>query len=224
MDAHVLRQDAPSRLCYTGTVLRARTDGFGGSRTPQQFGAELFGFAGASADIEMIRLMLNTARLAGLNDEQLILDLGHVGVFQGLCAVAKLSEVQQGQVFSAMQLGSQPDMQQALNDAHCTPALYSAFMSLHTLCGGVDVIERARCDLLTDELSQLISSGSDNFIESALQTLVAVLEAVKRTHPNTGAWWSLRCHRESLWPQPPSHRFQWRLNTVSALGRRCTVR
>jgi len=184
LDAHVLRQNAPTRLCYTGTVLRARTDGFGGSRTPQQFGAELFGSAGVAADIEMIRLMLGTARLAGLKDEQLILDLGHVGVFQGLCAVAGLNDLQQEQVFKAMQLASLPDMQQALEAANCAPELNRAFVSLLELCGGVDTLNLARTRLLTQELRGLISPSSDNFIESALQTLENVVAAVQLTHPN----------------------------------------
>ncbi|MGB5775065.1 MAG: ATP phosphoribosyltransferase regulatory subunit, partial [Sedimenticolaceae bacterium] len=43
IDAHRLRHEAPTRLCYIGSVLRTRSDGFSGSRSPLQIGAELYG-------------------------------------------------------------------------------------------------------------------------------------------------------------------------------------
>ena len=54
IDAHPLQRDAPTRLCYMGTVLHTRTDGFGGSRSPLQVGAELFGHAGIESDVEIL--------------------------------------------------------------------------------------------------------------------------------------------------------------------------
>jgi len=60
IDAHPLRRDAPTRLCYMGSVLRTRADGFGGSRSPMQIGAELFGHAGIESDTEVLELMLMT--------------------------------------------------------------------------------------------------------------------------------------------------------------------
>ncbi len=172
MDAHVLRSDAPSRLCYTGTVLRARTDGFGGSRTPQQFGAELFGYAGVDADIEIIRLMLDTAQLAGLNNEDLVLDLGHVGVYQSLCKAAQFDAAQQDAVYTAMTRGSLPDMQAALKAAQCKGDVSDAFNALLELQGDVSVIDRAKR-----------WAGSADGIEAALQTLSDVVNAVQHSHP-----------------------------------------
>lgn len=172
IDAHALRTDAPSRLCYTGTVLRARTDGFGGSRTPQQFGAELFGHAGAAADIEIIQLMLDTAQLAGLGNDELVLDLGHVGVYQSLCQAAKFDASQQEAVYSAMTRGSLPDMQEALTAANCSSAIANAFSALLELQGDVSVIARAQ---------ELV--GTAEGIDTALQTLSDVVNAVKKSHP-----------------------------------------
>ncbi len=42
IDAHLLKRAGPVRLCYMGTVLRTRADGFGGSRSPYQAGVELY--------------------------------------------------------------------------------------------------------------------------------------------------------------------------------------
>ena len=39
IDAHQLNRETPTRLCYMGTVLHTRNDGFAGSRSPLQVGA-----------------------------------------------------------------------------------------------------------------------------------------------------------------------------------------
>jgi len=65
IDAHQLRRDCPTRLCYLGTVLNSRSDGFGGSRSPLQIGAELYGHSGIEADLEVLCLMLESLERAG---------------------------------------------------------------------------------------------------------------------------------------------------------------
>ena len=58
IDAHMLKRDAPARLCYLGTVLRTRPGGRDLTRSPLQLGAELYGHAGVDSDVEVICLML----------------------------------------------------------------------------------------------------------------------------------------------------------------------
>ena len=62
IDAHHLSKgdvEAPvNRLCYIGTVLRTRSEQQGGSRSPVQDGAELFGHDGIDSDYEIISLMI----------------------------------------------------------------------------------------------------------------------------------------------------------------------
>ncbi len=65
IDAHPLRRDAPTRLCYMGSVLHTRADGFGGSRSPMQVGAELFGHAGIESDAEILEPGAGNAGPAG---------------------------------------------------------------------------------------------------------------------------------------------------------------
>jgi ATP phosphoribosyltransferase regulatory subunit len=88
IDAHHLCCDAPTRLCYLGTVLHTRSDGFAGTRSPLQIGAELYGHQGVESDIEILRLMMQTMALAGV--KEVYLDLGHVGIFKGLAQQAGL--------------------------------------------------------------------------------------------------------------------------------------
>jgi len=174
IDAHALRTNAPSRLCYTGTVLRARTDGFGGSRTPLQFGAELFGHAGATADIEIIQLMLDTARLAGLSNEDLVLDLGHVGVYQSLCRSSKFEAPEQEAVYTAMTRGSLPDLKAALDAAKCSDEYAKAFIALLELPRDESVIPLLQAN---DVLVPL------DGVDAALSTLSDVVTAIKQSHP-----------------------------------------
>jgi ATP phosphoribosyltransferase regulatory subunit len=67
IDAHQLRSDLPTRLCYLGTVLHTRTDGFAGTRSPMQIGAEIYGHDGAESDVEILRLMVATLVTAGID-------------------------------------------------------------------------------------------------------------------------------------------------------------
>ena len=56
MDAHNLKHEWPTRLCYVGTILHTRGDPLEKTRSPMQIGAELYGHAGKESDIEVIRL------------------------------------------------------------------------------------------------------------------------------------------------------------------------
>ncbi len=173
MDAHALNRDWPNRLFYIGTVVRARTDGFGGSRSPQQFGAELFGHAGPEADIEIIRLMLRTLELAGVAAANLTLDLGHVGVYRGLVAQAALNEHQEGGLFRAFQRGSVPDIDVLLGKLPATTPAVTELRALPGLQGDPVIIDTARHQL----------RGATADVHAALDTLATVVEALRKSHP-----------------------------------------
>ena len=89
IDAHYLKREAPTRLCYLGSVLKSRPGPFSGSREPLQLGAELFGYRGAEGDAEVVELALATLDRAGVGG--LFVDLGHVGPFRALICEANLS-------------------------------------------------------------------------------------------------------------------------------------
>jgi ATP phosphoribosyltransferase regulatory subunit len=113
IDAHQWRTPGPTRLCYLGTVLKTRSDNFGGSRAPLQIGAELFGHSGVESDFEIISLMLEMLARAGI--KHLHLDLGHVGIFRGLAAQAGLDDGQEQALFEALQRKALPEIGQLLD-------------------------------------------------------------------------------------------------------------
>jgi ATP phosphoribosyltransferase regulatory subunit len=141
IDAHQLRRDEPTRLCYLGTVLHARSDGFGGSRAPLQLGAELYGHSGVESELEIICLLLETLRRAGI--EQPYLDLGHVGIFRALAHEAGLTERQELELFDALQRKAVPEIELLLAGMQAPPPVAQMLTAMAELSGD-DALERGR--------------------------------------------------------------------------------
>jgi ATP phosphoribosyltransferase regulatory subunit len=142
IDAHYLKRDWPVRLCYVGSVLRTRPDAFAGSRELLQLGAELFGHPGPESDVEIVRLMLATLAAAGLRG--LHVDLGHVGVFRGLSAEARLPETLENELFEAMQRKARSQVDSLLAASGIQESYKSMLAALVDLNGGPETPARAR--------------------------------------------------------------------------------
>ena len=170
IDAHPLRRDAPSRLCYVGTVLRTRPDGQGGSRSPLQVGAELYGHAGPESDVEILSLVIET--LAAMDVPDVHMDLGHVGIFRGLARDAGLDAEQENELFDALQRKATVEISEMLDgtvaDADCRRRL----AGLAGLNGGSEVMDQAR-ELL---------AGAGNGVPEALDDLEAIASRLRARH------------------------------------------
>jgi ATP phosphoribosyltransferase regulatory subunit len=141
IDAHHIGCETPTRLCYLGTVLHTRADGFDGSRSPLQIGAELYGHGGVESDIEILRLMMETLALAGVGD--LYLDLGHVGIFKGLARQAGLDGRQETALFDALQRKARAEIEQLLADFGIGSPVAGMLSQLSELSGD-DALTRAQ--------------------------------------------------------------------------------
>jgi len=106
IDAHCLRHQGVTRLCYADAVLHTRPAHLLTNRCPIQIGCELFGESSLSADVEIISLMLDTLELSGL--EKIHVDLAHVGIYRGLIAESGLDEDTERAVFDALRRKSIP--------------------------------------------------------------------------------------------------------------------
>lgn len=140
MDAHQLRREAPTRLCYLGTVLHTRANGFAGTRSPFQIGAEIYGHGGIESELEILRLILLTLRTAGI--ATCYLDLGHVGVFRGLARQAGLDGRQEHALFDALQRKAVPEIEEQVAALGVAPALAEMLVALAEL-NGDDALARA---------------------------------------------------------------------------------
>ncbi|MCU7852438.1 MAG: ATP phosphoribosyltransferase regulatory subunit [Candidatus Thiodiazotropha sp. (ex Monitilora ramsayi)] len=166
IDAHHLCCDAPTRLCYLGTVLHTRSDGLAGTRSPLQIGAELYGHKGVESDIEILRLMMQTLEKAGVRD--VYLDLGHVGIFKGLARQAELNSEQESALFDALQRKAAPEIEQLLRSFDIDSSLTPMFSQLAELSGD-DALERAE-DVL---------AGASAHVKQALAYLREMAEQIK---------------------------------------------
>jgi ATP phosphoribosyltransferase regulatory subunit len=162
IDAHPLRRDSASRLCYLGTVLHTRPDGFAGSRSPLQVGAELFGHAGVESDVEILSLVLESLSLLEIPNAHV--DLGHVGIFRALAAEAGLSKVRENDLCAALQRKAVPEIEAMLADWELDTAQRNRLAALAELNGGPEVLEEAR---------RALAGASDTVIE-ALDNLCAI--------------------------------------------------
>jgi len=133
IDAHHIRSDAPTRLCYLGTVLHTRSDGFAGTRSPLQIGAELYGHAGVESDIEILCLMMQTLEKTGV--QNVYLDLGHVGILKGLARQAGLNLAQESAIFDALQRKAIPEVGELLDSFDIKPEVAEMLKGLGELNG-----------------------------------------------------------------------------------------
>lgn len=144
IDAHHLRRDTPTRLCYLGTVLHTRTDGFAGSRSPLQIGAEIYGHDGAESDVEVLRLLVKTLETAGI--ESPYLDLGHVGIYRGLIRQAGIGRDAELRLFDALQRKAVSEIESIIEAAGVAGPAGAMLLSLVEL-NGEDALVRARSAL-----------------------------------------------------------------------------
>lgn len=142
IDAHQLNQNTPTRLCYIGTVLHTRTDGFAGSRSPLQVGAELYGHAGIESDVEVINLMLETLSLSAVNAP--FIDLGHVGIYRELVKQAGLNEEQEATLFDSLQRKANTEITAYLKEWKLDKKIASAIAALTNLNGDAAVLAKAK--------------------------------------------------------------------------------
>jgi len=170
IDAHQLRRDSVARLCYLGTVLHTRPEGPGHSRSPVQVGAEVYGHGGIESDVEIITLMLETLRLAGVPPAHL--DLGHVGIYRALAREAALDADTENRLFDALQRKASGEIRQLL-EGLAGGEQRDRLAALVELNGGVEILDQAGERL----------RGAGQGVRSALQDLWGLAATLERREP-----------------------------------------
>ena len=145
IDAHMLKSAGPTRLCYCGTVVHTRPESAGGTRSPLQIGAELYGHSGIESDIEVISLMISTIHACGI--DTILLDFDHTGIFEALMDKAGFNQDIQSDLYQLLQHKSLPDLEKLIGQADCSSEIKTAVLDLVDLHGKKDVLQRARVSL-----------------------------------------------------------------------------
>jgi ATP phosphoribosyltransferase regulatory subunit len=174
IDAHQLNREVPTRLCYIGTVLHTRSDSFGGSRSPLQVGAELYGHAGVESDVEILDLMLKTLEVAGIRE--IYLDIGNVDVYKNLAKQAQLDEEDEIRLFELLQQKAVTEIGQLVAGLNIDTSVAGMITQLAELNGDISIIGRAREKL--KQAGPAVISAID-YLEQVAQSISRHNKAVK---------------------------------------------
>jgi len=139
IDSKRSKPDTTDRYCYINAILKTKADDFYASRSPIQAGAELYGYKGIEADIEVIELML--ASLSILNTHGLTLSLGNTAIFNALCEATKLDKQDIATLRDIFKRKSIPDLDTFLKDNAIKDA--DKFSALISLDGDDQILDRA---------------------------------------------------------------------------------
>ncbi|MBU0656576.1 MAG: ATP phosphoribosyltransferase regulatory subunit [Gammaproteobacteria bacterium] len=172
IDAHKLKTDQPNRLCYIGSVLRTRSFHRDGSRSPLQVGAELFGHAGQDSDFEVISLLLETLTDCQIPD--LVLDIGHVGIFRTLAREAGMSTQQESIFYDMLVRKSLPEVDAWLETAGLPTDISLYLRQLPRLSGSAEVLEQAA----------KLFAGAHPDIRAALDYLQTLVQRIATSFPS----------------------------------------
>ncbi len=180
IDANHLSNQGPVRFCYCSTVLHTLPANPLASRNPLQVGAELFGHSGVASDVEIISLMVETLNAMQVNQE-LSLDLGHVGIYGGLIGEASLTANQEAEYFELLQRKDLPEIARFLATSGLPETVKAHLAVLPTLHGGREVLQKARSCFADVETS----------IIDALDYLDALADQMSRRYPQLDLYFDL---------------------------------
>ena len=153
IDAHLLNRKGVTRLCYCGSVLHTRPAAPGATREPIQIGAEMYGEDGVAADVEMLELLGEALRLAGVKKARI--DIGHVAVFRALAH--GIEKEREAELFEALQRKDTPALREL---SRKLPAqTRAALLLLPSLYGGPEVLDEAEKKLpKIDEVKRALAT------------------------------------------------------------------
>jgi len=139
IDSKRAKSERVDRYCYINAILQTKADDFYASRSPIQAGAELYGFNGIDADIEVINLMIESLALLGLNG--ITLSLGNTSIFNALCDSANLNTKDTLKLRDIFRRKSIPDLNSFLKNNQIEKV--DKFKALISLDGSKNVLDKA---------------------------------------------------------------------------------
>ena len=139
IDSKRVKSERVDRYCYINAILQTKADDFYASRSPIQAGAELYGFKGIDADIEIITLMIESLTLLGLDG--VTLSLGNTSIFNALCDSANLNPKESAKLRDIFRRKSIPDLNNFLKNNQIQDG--DKFKALISLDGSEAVLDNA---------------------------------------------------------------------------------
>lgn len=140
IDAKYSNKSDVSKFCYINPILQTTKDDFYSSRSFLQAGAEIYGLKSLTADLEIVKLMLESIAIIGYKD--LVLNLGHIGIFNAIINEENLAAIKISKLRDIFQRKSLPDLENFLanNDLKINKELKELIL----LEGDENVIKKAK--------------------------------------------------------------------------------
>ncbi|MDR2838574.1 MAG: ATP phosphoribosyltransferase regulatory subunit [Azonexus sp.] len=190
IDAHLLNHQGVTRLCYCGPVLHTLPATVSAGREPLQIGAELYGYAGIEADLEIIRLLAGA--FAGIKLPLARIDLGHVGIFRALAEAAGLPPEDEDNLLTLLQAKDAPGLADAC--AALAAPWREALLALPQLYGGLEMIDRARAALPALPAITAALAGLQHIFAAAPELPLSVdLSDLRGYHYHNGVVFAAYC-------------------------------
>lgn len=169
IDAHLLNREGVTRLCYCGPVLHAQLPRSVGSREPLQFGAEVFGYGGLEADLEIQELALDVLADAGAAGRTI--DLGDARLLRAVLGEARVDMATLQDMVKAL---SRKDAASLEDSTRALPAATrEGVLALLNLYGDREVLSHARAVL-----------PKVAAVEAALDELAWLADRLVAEHPS----------------------------------------
>lgn len=135
-------EELPVRLCYMGNTFINNSSYQGRLKESTQLGAEMIGDNSVDADGEIIALVVNALKTAGLQEFQI--GIGHVGFFTGLVQAAKLEEETVTELVALISNKNFFGVEELIDSLHLSRELKELFSMLGCLRMSEDMMSRAK--------------------------------------------------------------------------------
>lgn len=135
-------EDMPIRLCYMGNTFINNISYQGRLKESTQLGAELIGDSSADADAEIISMVIECLKTAGLKDFQL--SIGHADFFRGLMEAAGLLEDQEDELRNLISNKNFFGVEEFVGTLNLSLELKQLFGMLGNLYTGSDELQEAK--------------------------------------------------------------------------------
>lgn len=158
--------ETPIRLCYMGNTFINYDKYQGRLKENTQLGAELMGEESIEGDVEILSVLIEALKTAGLEEFQV--SVGQVEFFKALLQEAGIGSEAEEQLRRLISDKNRFAAEELLADYALSPALTETFLEITTLSGTTEVLERARA----------LTSNSQAL--EALSRLEAIYQGLKK--------------------------------------------
>ncbi len=141
--------DETIRLCYTGNTFVNNSSYQGRLKENTHMGAELIGTDSACADAEVIAMVVDCLKRAGLDKFQI--SIGQVEYFKSLLKEIKIEEEMESELKDFISNRNLFGVESLLQGIEMEERVKEAFRSLPNLYGSVEILERAKCLAVNEE-------------------------------------------------------------------------